>query len=109
LFFNIYIQLNPISKYYKEISSLSEQLKVKNIYVFGSVLTPHFNQDSDVDFLINFHEDLTIEEYTDNYFILHEKLSLLLNRKIDLVTQRTLKNPYLIEKINSSKELIYAN
>ncbi|NJB81929.1 putative nucleotidyltransferase, partial [Wenyingzhuangia aestuarii] len=28
-------------------------------------------------------------------------------RKIDLVTEKSLKNPYFIESINESKELIY--
>ena len=46
-------------------------------------------------------------DYTDNYFELHYKLSDLFGRKIDLITERSLSNPYFIESINETKELIY--
>ena len=57
--------------------------------------------------LISFSETLSIVEYTKNYFALHYKLSEIFHREVDIVTERTLSNPYFIESINSSKELIY--
>jgi len=52
-------------------------------------------------------ENLSVDEYTKNYFTLHYKLRELFNREIDIVTERTLSNPYFIESINESKQLIY--
>ena len=75
--------------------------------VFGSVVTDKFNDDSDIDFLILFSEDLSVGEYTDNYFELHYKLREIFNREIEIVTEPTLSNPYFIESINESKQLIY--
>jgi len=77
------------------------------MYAFGSVCTDNFKEDSDIDFLIAF-DDLSFDQYTDNYFELHYKLQDLFNRQIDLLTVNSLSNPYFIKGIEQTKELIYA-
>ncbi len=96
-----------IKNYKKELTNLCKVLNIQRMNVFGSAVSNKFNEDSDIDFLISFSEKLTIEEYTDNYFELHYRLRELFNREIDIVTERTLSNPYFIESINKTKELIY--
>jgi len=81
--------------------------KLKKLYAFGSAVTDNFTDESDIDFLISFDEKLSVEEYTDNYFALHYKLRELFNREIDIVTERSLSNPYFIESVNETKMLIY--
>jgi hypothetical protein len=39
--------------------------------------------------------------------LLHYRLKELFNKEVDVVTERTLTNPYLVENINKSKLLIY--
>jgi len=90
-----------------EIIRLCQQLKIKKLYAFGSVVSGNFRDDSDIDFLISFSDNLSHEEYADNYFALHYKLRELFNREIDIVTERTLSNPYFIESVNETKSLIY--
>lgn len=100
--------MQPILEKRKEdLKSLCKALKIKRLYVFGSVVSEKFNDNSDIDFLISFADNLSVEEYTNNYFSLHYKLRELFNREIDIVTERTLSNPYFIESINETKELIY--
>jgi uncharacterized protein len=89
------------------LKQLCRQYRVKAMYAFGSVCSDKFNENSDIDFLITF-DDITIEQYTDNYFDLHYNLEDLFNRKIDLITENSLNNPYFIESIEKSKQLIYA-
>jgi len=89
------------------IGQICRMYGVKRLYAFGSVMTDKFRNDSDIDFLISFSDDLSIDDYTNNYFSLHYKLRDLLQREIDLVTERTLSNPYFIESINATKELVY--
>lgn len=96
-----------IEKQKKELIAICEALKIKRLFVFGSVVSDKFREDSDIDFLISFSDNLTIDEYTQNYFTLHYKLRELFKREIDIVTERTLSNPYFIESINDSKQLIY--
>ena len=90
-----------------DIKNICRTLKVKRLYAFGSVVTDNFRENSDLDFLLSFSDNLSIDEYTDNYFALHYKFRELFNRKVDIVTERTLSNPYFIEKIDETKELIY--
>jgi uncharacterized protein len=100
--------VNPIiEKRKNEIIQICQTLKVKRLYLFGSVMNENFKDDSDIDFLISFKDNLSIQEYTNNFFALHYKLRELLNRDIDIVTERTLSNPYFIASIDESKELIY--
>ncbi len=89
------------------VRSICTSLKVKKLYAFGSVVSNKFPEKSDIDFLISFSDTLTVEEYTDNYFALQYKLRELFHREIDIVTERTLSNPYFIESIDETKELIY--
>ncbi len=90
-----------------DLKTLCSLLGVKRMYAFGSVVSDDFNSESDIDFLISFADKLSVEEYTNNYFTLHYKLQELFNRKIDLLTERTLSNPYFIESVDESKQLIY--
>jgi uncharacterized protein len=90
-----------------DIKQLCEYYKVKSMYAFGSVCTDKFNDNSDIDFLIAF-DNLSFDQYTDNYFELHYKLQDLFNRQIDLLTENSLSNPYFIKRIEQTKQLIYA-
>ena len=90
-----------------ELKRLCELYRVRTMYAFGSVCTDNFKEDSDIDFLIAF-DDLSFDQYTDNYFELHYKLQDLFNRQIDLLTENSLSNPYFIKGIEQTKELIYA-
>jgi predicted nucleotidyltransferase len=91
----------------EELIKLCKTYQVKTMYVFGSVCTDRFNDDSDIDILISF-ENLSVEEYTENYFELHYKLQELFGRKIDLLTERSLSNPYFIKGLEQTKQLVYA-
>lgn len=89
------------------LNGLCKIYKVKCLYAFGSVNTSAFTEDSDIDLLIDFMSELSPEEYADAYFMLHAELSKLFNRKIDLVTKRSLSNPYFIADVENTKLLLY--
>ena len=90
----------------QEINTLCKKYSVQSIYAFGSVCTDEFTLSSDIDLLITF-QNLPIDIYTENYFALHTQLEQLFNRSIDLLTEKSLKNPFFIEEINQTKQLIY--
>ena len=87
---------------------LCKKYDVKTMYVFGSVCTTQFDDQSDLDFLISFN-NIPFDRYTDNYFELHYKLQDLFGRKIDLLTEKSLSNPFFTQSVNKSKKLIYAS
>lgn len=93
------------------ISELHRIFKAHHVVkaeVFGSVLTSEFTEVSDIDLLVTFSDNIDVLDYSDNYFDLKEKLEGLLKRRVDLVSERSLRNPVLIESINQSKQSLYA-
>lgn len=90
-----------------ELKNLCKTYDIKEMFIFGSACTENFSDQSDIDILISFN-DISIEKYTDNYFELHDKLEELFKRQVDLVTENSLSNPYLIESIEETKQLLYA-
>ena len=89
-----------------EIRQICKSHNVKHIYLFGSALGSDFKPDSDYDFLVRFR-DMEFMDYFDNYMDLKSDLEKYLKRKVDLLEEQALKNPYLIRNINKSKELVY--
>ena len=89
-----------------EINMLCANHKVRQLFAFGSVLNSEFHIDSDVDLVVDFNTTDPFE-YAENYFGLKFALQELLNRQIDLLEQKALKNKYLVESINHSKKVLY--
>lgn len=92
----------------QRIIDLCRKHKVKTLAVFGSILTDRFNENSDVDLLVDFepmdHEQF---DYVSNYFGLRDSLEHLFNRKVDLIEEKGLRNKYFIANVNRSKQMIY--
>ena len=88
------------------IAKLCRKHGVRQLYAFGSVLTPRFNKDSDVDFLVDFKKE-EIEDYFTNYFDLKYALETLLGREVDLVEDNAIKNPVFRRNVDRTKSMIY--
>ncbi|GAB1450515.1 nucleotidyltransferase domain-containing protein [Draconibacterium sp.] len=98
--------MSIIDKNIDKIRALCIKHKVANLFVFGSILTDKFKKSSDIDFLVDF-SCVDLYDYADNYFDLKTSLEKLLNRQIDLLEDKAIKNPYLRKSIDTSKQLIY--
>lgn len=95
-----------LDTYTDQINRLCENHKVLHLFAFGSVLNDRFSDDSDIDLVVDFSTSDPLE-YAENYFSLKFSLEKLLNRPIDLLEQKALRNKYLVQSINHSKKLIY--
>ena len=96
-------ETNIIHQHLPQIKHLMQQHGVLQAYAFGSAVKNTMHADSDVDFLIRFPATIDAETYTDNYFSLLDALEILLKKKVELVAEETLSNPYLIQSIDSHK------
>jgi len=86
---------------------LCNKYKVKRIFVFGSIVKGNFNpRTSDVDLIVEI-EDLPPSEKGELIMNLWSELETLFARKVDLLTNLNIKNPYLRNEIENSKYLIY--
>ena len=91
-----------------EIKILCKANKVKTLFAFGSVCTDRFSDKSDIDLLISF-EPMDYADYADTYFDLADKFEDLFHRPVDLVTDKSLSNPYFIDSVNQTKTMLYGN
>jgi predicted nucleotidyltransferase len=98
--------MNLIERDIVVIRDLCLKHKVSKLFAFGSVLTDRFRSESDIDFVVDF-QDIDLYEYADNYFDLKYSLEKLLQRKVDLLEDKAISNPYFRQSIDSSKKLIY--
>jgi predicted nucleotidyltransferase len=98
--------MNIIEKNIDSLINLCKQHKVKELYLFGSVLTTEFNKDSDIDMLVQF-DNIDILKYTDNYFDFKEKLENILGREIDLLENQAIRNPIFRKILDRDKKIVY--
>ena len=90
-----------------KIYELCRKYKVKTLSVFGSILTDRFNDESDVDFSATFYPEEDPLVRGENFLNLYMDLGDLMGRRIDLVDESNLRNPYFIEELEETKQLIY--
>ncbi len=89
------------------IAGLCRRFAVERLEIFGSAAGIDFDpQRSDLDFLVSFRPDATNLE---NYLALAEGLENLLGRKVDLVIERAIRNPYFRRAVAASRQLVYAH
>ena len=91
-----------------QIVSLCRKYKVKALYVFGSILTSRFNDESDVDLAVSFDkENIALEDYVDNFFSLQFDLEAIFNRQVDLVCYDAITNPIFRQELDETKLQLY--
>lgn len=89
------------------IRSACERYGVEWLRVFGSALTDRFDPEtSDVDFLVAFQPER--ENLFHDYFDLKLELERIVGRRVDLVMERSMKNPFFKASVFGGAEEIYA-
>ena len=79
---------------------------VKSLFAFGSICTDKFNDSSDIDLIVSF-KPMGYGDYADNYFYLADKFEEIFQRPVDLITDKSLSNPFFIDSVNQTKTLLY--
>jgi uncharacterized protein len=97
---------NILTNNMDKIRALCLRHNVKSLFAFGSVCTDKFTESSDIDLLITFNS-MDHSDYADNYFDIADGFENVFKRPVDLVTEKSLKNPYFIKSVNKTKTLIY--
>lgn len=94
--------------YLPPIRRLCELHEVEKMWVFGSATSSTaFNENSDIDLLVEFRDIDSGRKYLDNYYSLHSELQKLFNRKVDLLELTEFRNPIFKEEVMKSRELLF--
>jgi predicted nucleotidyltransferase len=89
------------------LAVLCKRFRVKRLDLFGSAATGTFNpQTSDLDFIVLFN-DAGEPGYARRYLDFAESLEQLFNRRVDLLTERSIHNPFFQENVDRSRETLY--
>jgi predicted nucleotidyltransferase len=91
-----------------EIATLCRYFQVRRLKVFGSAArgSDFDPTHSDVDFLVEFAPE-AMQHPLETYFGLLEGLENTLGRRVDLLSTRTIRNPYLQAAVKADRELVY--
>ena len=77
------------------------------MYAFGSSVTDRFDEEtSDIDLLVEIGETDPIER-GEKLISLWDNMETFFDRKVDLLTEASIKNPVLRKNIDRTKILIY--
>ncbi len=100
--------LQMVAARHAEIAELCGRFHVRRLDLFGSATRGTFDPArSDLDFVVIF-ENLHPVALADAWFGLREGLAALFGLPVDLLTDRSIKNPYLRESIEKSRRTLYA-
>lgn len=96
-----------INKNLNDFEALCKTHHVKKLYAFGSSTNEKFNSsESDIDLLIELNDTDPIER-GENLMKIWDKLEVFFQRKVDLLTYNSIKNPFFKKIVDSNKLLIY--
>jgi predicted nucleotidyltransferase len=90
----------------EHIRSFCERWKVRELSVFGSVLTGRAAASSDVDVLVTLASD--VERDWDLWPAMQADLEAIFGRRVDLVERERLSNPFRRYEILRTRRVLYA-
>jgi len=92
----------------EELAALCRKFGVERLYLFGSAVAGKFDdRASDLDFLVNLSGRAPTGAYADRYLGLAEALEGLFGRRVDLITEESIRNPHFRSEIEATRRLIY--
>ncbi len=108
LFDKIITMLNhQISDKLPLLRQILEKFGVEKAFIFGSATKSEFTSQSDIDLLISLksYDDPIVagEQFWGIYYDTKE----LFNREVDIISERSLKNPFFVEEIKNNIVQIY--
>lgn len=98
--------MKELQEHIKQINELCDAHDVRSLFAFGSVVSGKLNTHSDIDLIVDIKSKDPID-YSDNYFALKFQLENILERPIDLLESKSIKNPFLKQQIDNTKVLVY--
>ncbi len=96
-----------IDQHRDEILDACRESKVKELHVFGSVLTDEFSKESDVDFAVDFGRTDFNGSFAQ-FIKFKDRLEAILDHEIDLVSLNAVRNPVFAQNLDRTKECVYA-
>jgi len=89
------------------LATLCRRYRVRQLQLFGSAATGAFiPATSDLDFIAEF-ADTQAADYADRYLDFAEALEKLFDRRVDLLTKRSIRNKFFRAEVERTAQVIY--
>ena len=96
-----------LDRHLNDVAEVCRRFGVERLEAFGSVTRADFDPStSDLDFIVRFSPPHD-RGYADRYLNLAEALGNLFGRHVDVLTERSLRNPILKQSIAADRRIIY--
>lgn len=92
----------------QELPSICEKHRIAYVDAFGSIARSEQTENSDIDLIIEFSEPRQDKISARFFGFLHD-LEDRFQNKVDLLTEKSIQNPFLKKKINQDRIRIYGN
>ena len=89
-----------------KIIAFCQKWRIKEFSLFGSVLRDDFRPDSDVDVLVSFEENAGWDLY--DWVTMIDELKVIFGREVDLVSKKSLRNPFRRHEILTTRKVLHA-
>ena len=80
---------NPLAIPHQQLAAFASRWRVRSLSLFGSALRGDFRPDSDVDLLVEFHDDASPSLF--DLFRMEDELRELFGRPVDLTTRQSVQ------------------
>lgn len=104
----LFTSMQPcIETHLPKLADLCRLFRVRRLALFGSAARVDFDPvRSDVDLIAEF-EDTSTAGYVDRYLDFAQALEKVLGRRVDLITPRSIANPFFAAAVKRDQVVIY--
>lgn len=95
------IDLTPFSS---DLEHICQELRLQRLDLVGSAARDDFSAASDIDVLVTFQGD---DNLFERYFSLKAKLEALFQRKVDIIEERAIRNPFFKKSVEKNRISVY--
>ena len=90
----------------KELPDVCEKYDIAFVDLFGSTARDEDTESSDLDLIIEFREPKT-RQVSKRYFGFLHSIEDRFGKKVDLLTPKSLSNPFLLNEVNKDRIRLY--
>src|SRR5665811_101636 len=95
-----------LAEHKNAVAELCREFRIKKLDVFGSAATGDFDPDtSDIDFIVDLGDYANGEAW--RFFDFADALEEVRGRRVDLLTDVQIRNPYLREAVEEQRVNVY--
>ena len=96
-----------IEQHQAALAELCRRFGVDRLYVFGSAASGDLRPSSDVDLVVSMADRLPTGTYADRFLDFAEAVESLLGRRVDLVSEEAIRNPFFRREVEATRQLVY--